>query len=292
MCNIHFCSQLFPGKLPPPVVWEVPKTFLRPSFVWHERSLLRRCDALRRRALPSLAEEHHVDGLEHQAPVQKQGEVADVEQVKPQFLDGVLQVLAVAVVHLRPAGDAGADEVPQVVVRDLFFVDLGALRPFSAGADQAHLAAQDVPKLGEFVEPGAAQDGADTGHPFVSLTCVEPARGRRAHGAELPDRKDASPESEAILSEDYRSAAFKKDGCGNKNEHRKQENQGGARDADIDEALDLPGPGATGEAEAFLEDPIRRDAVQIDAPPMGFEEGLNGQDGYLVKVDIDKFLCE
>ncbi len=48
-CNTHFCSPLFRGKLPPPVVWEVPKTFLRPSFVWHERSLLRRCDALRRR---------------------------------------------------------------------------------------------------------------------------------------------------------------------------------------------------------------------------------------------------
>ena len=114
-----------------------------------------------------------MDGLEHQAPVQKQGEVADVVQVKPQFLDGVLQVLAVAVVHLRPAGDAGANEVPQVVVRDLSFVDLGALRPFSAGADQAHLAAQDVPKLGEFVEPGLAKEGTEPSNAVIAAAGID-----------------------------------------------------------------------------------------------------------------------
>ena len=218
--------------------------------------------------------------------------MADIVQVEPQFLDGVLKVLAVAIVHLRPAGDAGADKVPQVVVRDLLFIDLGALCPFGARADQAHLAAQHVPKLGDSSSRVRRRKAPTRVTRSSPLACIDATRGRRAHGAELPDRKDAPPESEAILSEDYWSTAFKKDGCCNENEQRKQENEGGARDADIDEALDLPGARVAGEAETFLEDPLWRDAVKIDAPPMGFEERFDGQNGNLVKVNIDQLLCE
>ena len=66
-------------------------------------------------ALPALAEEHHVDGFEHRAPIQKQGKIANIIEVEAQLLDGVVEVLAIRIIDLRPAGDAGPDQVTEVM---------------------------------------------------------------------------------------------------------------------------------------------------------------------------------
>ena len=47
-----------------------------------------------------------------------------------------------------------------------------------------------------------------------------------------------------------------------------------------------------GEAETFLKDPLRRHAMEIDAPPMSLKECLDRQNRNLVKVNIDEHLCE
>ena len=110
----------YPNKLPPLVVRDLPRPscevmFLVPGTRWGVAV------GPSARRLPSFAEEHHVDGFEHRAPIQKQGEMANVIEVEAQLLDGVLEVLAVGIVDLRPARDAGADQVTEVIVGNLPF---------------------------------------------------------------------------------------------------------------------------------------------------------------------------
>jgi hypothetical protein len=146
--------------------------------------------------------------------------------------------------------------------------------------------------LGKFVEPGLAKERTEPSNAVIVVAGIDVTFGRIAHRAKLSDRKDASSEADALLPEDYLSAALEKDGRRDENEQRKQQNESGARDADIDKALDLPGAGAAGEAEAFLEDPFRRHAVEIDAPPMSLKECLDGENRNLVEVNINQLLRE
>ena len=65
------------------------------------------------------------------------------------------QGVAVFIADLGPAGDAGAHAVALPVVGDLLvqrFDELGAL---GAGADDRHLAAEDVEELRQFIEADA-----------------------------------------------------------------------------------------------------------------------------------------
>ena len=55
-----------------------------------------------------LAEDHDADGLEQDARVEPERPVLDVEEVVPHLLGLFLEVVRVAVAHLRPAGDARA----------------------------------------------------------------------------------------------------------------------------------------------------------------------------------------
>ena len=54
--------------------------------------------------------------------------------------------------HLGQAGDAGADQQAGAVVGNRLFELRDELGAFRARADHAHVAAQDVPQLREFVE--------------------------------------------------------------------------------------------------------------------------------------------
>src|ERR1043165_6921324 len=85
--------------------------------------------------------------VEHQRPV------FDVIQV---VLDAHAdRRIAAPAVHLRPAGDAGADFVAEHVVRELGAELFAELRPLGARADHAHLAGDDVPELRQLVDrPG------------------------------------------------------------------------------------------------------------------------------------------
>ena len=138
-----------------------------------------------------------MDGFEHRAPIQKQGKIADVIEVEAQLLDGVLEVFAVRIVDLRPAGDAGPDQVTEVIVGNLLFVDFGALGPLGARPNEAHVAAKDVPELWKFIEASPAKEGAETRDAMVTGACVEVAFGRLAHSAKFKNRKDPPAQADA-----------------------------------------------------------------------------------------------
>lgn len=75
-----------------------------------------------------------------------------------EFFVGVVDRVAVFVIDLRPAGEAGFDDVAKIVKRNLFLEIGDKLRPFGAGADEAHLAPEDIDDLGQFVDAGVAEE--------------------------------------------------------------------------------------------------------------------------------------
>src|SRR5207248_6167853 len=78
--------------------------------------------------------------------------VLDVPDVE---LDPIVPRQACSSVDLRPAGDAGPDvETPALSRR----VALDLVRERGAGADEAHVAADDVPQLWQFVDRQAPQE--------------------------------------------------------------------------------------------------------------------------------------
>jgi hypothetical protein len=107
--------------------------------------------------------------------------------------------------HLRPTRQAGADEVPALVERQRGLKardkrDLLGTRP-----DEAHLAAQDVPELGQLVAVRAAHDPTDRRRTRVVVLCP---RGlvARAHGTQLVETKRPAAVADARLDEQRRPA--------------------------------------------------------------------------------------
>src|SRR5439155_23889406 len=84
--------------------------------------------------------------------VEPRASVLDVPEVE---LDPLVPRELRASVHLRPAGQARLDLEPAALARGVL-VDLVAER--RARADQAHVAEDDVPELGQLVEREPAED--------------------------------------------------------------------------------------------------------------------------------------
>lgn len=121
-------------------------------------------------------------------------------------LDAAHEVgVASQAVDLGPAGHAGFDEVAREVVRNLAGEAVGVVGAFGARADEAHVAAQDVPELGKFVEVPAAHPGADAQEAGVvgggALREVVGGGGVGAHAAEFPHAENARAGAEALLGE-------------------------------------------------------------------------------------------
>ena len=68
------------------------------------------------------------------------------------------------IAQLGEAGDAGLDHQALPVLRDLLAQLLEEGGPDRPRPDDAHVAAQHVPELGQLVEMREAQDPADAGH--------------------------------------------------------------------------------------------------------------------------------
>ena len=126
--------------------------------------------------------------------VEPDGPVFDVVDV---VLDAAGEVVAAAqAVDLGPAGHAGFHQVAGEVVGDFGREVFDVVRAFGARADQAHVAAEDVPELGKFVEVPAADEGADAEEARVggegADAQVVGRGGVGGHAAEFPHGEDAS----------------------------------------------------------------------------------------------------
>src|SRR4051794_22534353 len=97
-------------------------------------------------------------GLQEDQEVEGHRAVLDVVEVVAHLPGGAEAASRVATADLGPPGQAGLHERAALVVGDQarqLVDELGRLR---AGADEAHLALEDLPELGQLVEMGLAQD--------------------------------------------------------------------------------------------------------------------------------------
>lgn len=95
------------------------------------------------------------------AEIERETLVVDVPEIVGEF---PLPIEAVASVHLRPAGDSGADVVTAHLFRRVAAEICSEQR---TRPDQAHLAAEHVDQLGKFVQAAAAQKVSEAGPALV-----------------------------------------------------------------------------------------------------------------------------
>src|SRR6266481_5419022 len=105
--------------------------------------------------------------------------MADVIEVVLKLLDRVLIARAVRIIHLRPSGDPRFHQVPEMIKRNYLFVAFGALSPFRAWADQAHVTLEDIPKLGHLIEAPSPQPVPSARYARIILPRIEIGRLNR-----------------------------------------------------------------------------------------------------------------
>ena len=162
---------------------------------------------------------------------------------------------------LGPAGDAAADLVAGHVTGDRaeeLFDKVGTL---GAGADKAHLAAQNVQELGELVEVGAAEQAAEGGAARVVVGGEGGAAlefGIEAHGADLDDVEEAAVNPHPLLAVEGGAAIVAMDQPGGEGDEGRGGDEPDERKREIDQALERGVP----SLERGLAQAKERDAVE------------------------------
>jgi len=197
--------------------------------------------------------------------------------------------VAAQAVDLGPAGHAGFDDVARLIVGDSVREVIDVVRAFGARADEAHVAAEDVPILGEFVEVPAAHEGAEAEEAGVvargALLGGVGRGGVGGHAAEFVEGEGAVVRADADLAEEDRAAgrlAFEEGG--------EDEDAGGGGEEADDGSEEVEGAfeGAVEEAvdgEFFdAEDGDATDGLEAEAA----EEDVEGA-GDELPLDVGAF---
>lgn len=188
--------------------------------------------------------EHGFGGLQDDLDVQERVAVLQIVEVVFQFLFSVLDPRGVAVVDLGPAGDAGAEPVAVGVEGDLFFELGGEFGLFGSRPDDAHLAPEDVPELGDLVKAELAENGPDGGYEV----CVIVGEGGFSvfavfHGAELVHGEGVAAQPRAGLTEEHREAGVDDDGRNYDGGHDRPEDKPGNGHQEVEDSLPRVGEG-------------------------------------------------
>ncbi len=148
--------------------------------------------------------QQHRDGAQQDAQVERERAVLDVPDVE---LDPLGPRERGAAVDLRPARQPGLDLEPAALALGVALDLVGERR---ARADEAHLAAQHVPQLGQLVDRGLAQQVADARDARVALVDrVARALGVGVddHRAQLQHLERLAVAADALLAEEDRPAS-------------------------------------------------------------------------------------
>eukprot|EP01136_Pigoraptor_vietnamica_P003704 Opistho-1_new@33256 len=174
--------------------------------------------------------------------VEPRAEVADIIEVVLQLVEDVGDVRDMALVDLRPAGDARPHDMAVAVERQFLLIPFGEHFRLGPRPDPAHLAAQDVHDLRQLVDARPAQEPAEPGDARIIV-----AGHRRAprilghfaasHRAELEHRERAPAIAHAGLAEERRAGRFSPDRNGDNHEDRQQRDQRQRRGNHIDDVL-------------------------------------------------------
>lgn len=177
------------------------------------------------------------DGLEDDLQIQPKGPIFDVPDVVLDAL-GDAGVPAEAV-DLCPAGDARPHLVFDHVQGHGLAELLHEIWDLGPRADQAHIAPDHVPQLGQLVQAELAQEGADPGTPVVVgrgpggiLGVVHP------HAAEFQHREDLLVQAHALLLEQHRARTGQLDRDRDEQQQRAQQDQRDQAGDDVEGALD------------------------------------------------------
>src|SRR5207248_6723039 len=103
------------------------------------------------------------DGQQKHHEIEGEAVVLHVIEVVLELLLRVLFRSAVAVAHLRPAGDPRLDEMALRIERDGASERLDEYRPLGPRTDEAHLAEEHVQELRQLVDAQPPDDAADEG---------------------------------------------------------------------------------------------------------------------------------
>lgn len=237
-------------------------------------------------SLTADAADDDVEGFEEDGAVEDEGGVGDVVEVEGEFGGGVLDILAVGVIDLGPAGEAWFGEVAEVVGGQFVFVFGDAERPFGAGADEAHFAAEDVVQLGDFVDAALAEEAAEAGDAgVVGGGGAAFAFGVEAHGAELADGEFATAEPDAGLAEEGGAWAVEADGEPDEGAEGSGEGEAGGGDREVEEAFKLPEGGGLEVEEVAIEEPLSGVIGEVEEAEALTPERLPGVDGHAGGVE-------
>src|SRR4030095_15195981 len=96
-------------------------------------------------------------------------EVLDVVEVILELLDGIFHRGAVAITHLRPAGNSRLGRHAIHAEGNMLPGGWDDRGPFRPGADEAHVPQEHVEELGHLVEPGPPEEAAHPGDPWIAI---------------------------------------------------------------------------------------------------------------------------
>lgn len=153
------------------------------------------------------SKERHPKNLEVEAP----GTVLQIEEVVAQAAVHLLDGIGIAVVEGGVGSDTRTDLV-EVAITGIAFHNLVDVElALGTGADKGHLATEDVPELGKFVEVVLTKELADLGHAFVLAAGIQGGTclfGIELHAAKLVDVERATETADALLLENGGTAVF------------------------------------------------------------------------------------
>ena len=161
------------------------------------------------------------------------------------------QVFFVAEVQRGGVGDAGFERQDAPLAGGVFLDVTGDL---GAGADEAHLANEDIPELRQFIELEFAEEPAQAGDARVAVPGHTGACFLRIHrhGPEFEDEKGLAPLPDSQLTKEDRAGVGELDRQGEQEEERAQRRQAEGRKGNIESPFQAVGrsgkrPGASGE---------------------------------------------
>ena len=134
-----------------------------------------------------------------------------IEEVVAQATEHLLNSVGIAVVEGGVRSDPRTDlvevAITGIALHDLVDVELA----LGTWTDKGHLATEDVPELGKFVEVVFTKELADLGHAFVLATGMQGGTclfGIELHAAELVDVERATETADALLLENGGTTVF------------------------------------------------------------------------------------
>src|SRR5207237_1145633 len=107
------------------------------------------------------ATQHHGEGAGHDPQIFQRGLAADVLEVVTNLAPHVVDRRVVALVDLRPAGDAGANALAPLIPFDLLPQIHEDGRLFGAWTHDVHVTLQHVEEMRQLVEPKLAKHLAE-----------------------------------------------------------------------------------------------------------------------------------